>query len=201
MHLMDIANLTKLMSTGLDDDYGNQVRKPSGGGGLITYQQALQKAQKVSAPLCCCRLTPSSSMREEGVYRVRLTDVRGVCRARRTRKPWLFSGTPTKRSSVATTTSSSRIARPILQLSFWTLQTRSQIPVSPNNMCLALFAFVVSSLQKKVWVYILQKMTVFSPPGLVVCGTRRLKHLCGRHLDCHVQGGNVALGRGSQGVP
>jgi len=72
MQLMDVANLTKLMSTGLDDDYGNQVGKPSGGGGLMTYQQALQKAQKVSAPLCCCCLTPSSSMRE-----TRLAGVRG----------------------------------------------------------------------------------------------------------------------------
>lgn len=42
---------TEMVWAGLDDDdYGNQVGK-SGGSGVMTYQQALQKAQQV-ARLC-----------------------------------------------------------------------------------------------------------------------------------------------------
>lgn len=50
--------------SGLDDDYGNQVgRQPSGGGGIMTYAQALQKAQQV-----CCVLGAAGSKESASRY-------------------------------------------------------------------------------------------------------------------------------------
>jgi len=198
----------ELMSTGLDDDYGNQVGKPSGGGGLMTYQQALQKAQKVSAPLCFCRLTPSRSMRETRLAGVRV----GLqCEADRygrgmqgeadqeTLAVFRNAYEEVKRgyNDQLITDRKTNLAALLLDVANKEPDPSITQPYVSCSLCLS----CVESPKNCMGIIILQKMTVFSPLGLVVCGTRRLKHLCGRHLDCHVQGGNVALGRGSQGVP
>jgi hypothetical protein len=54
LHWARLCHLGVCDATGLDDDddYGNQVGKQSSGGTLMTYQQALQKAQRVGLNFC-----------------------------------------------------------------------------------------------------------------------------------------------------